>query len=112
MEAARSYSRRHVHQARSPGTYPGRGGRVGEEGGLGRAGRVGGASGRDNAVECVGQAFDLVHNITVMSLETKLAAERPDTPNTRVISKCAEHGMVGGSKILKDGVTAANSVGG
>ncbi len=73
---------RHVHQARTHDEED----ELEKEGGLGRAGRVGGASGRDDAVKCVGQAFDLVHNIAVMSLETELAAERPDTANTRVIS--------------------------
>ncbi len=58
---------RHVH-ARTPVE-------VGGGGRLGRAGSVGVASGRDDAVECVGQVLDLVDNLTIMRLEANLSAE-------------------------------------
>ncbi len=47
-----------------------------------------------------------------MSLEADLSAEGPSGLDPGVIRKGAQEGMVGGGKVLVDGIFGADSVGG
>ncbi len=75
-------------------------------------GGLGGAGGCDEAVVGVPEVFHLVDNFTVMGLKAKLAAERPDAADPGVVGEAAQHGVIGGSQVFKDGIAVADSVGG
>jgi hypothetical protein len=88
------------------------GGERAQEERLGRVGGLHGAGGCDEAVVGVREVFHLVDNFTVMCLEAKLAAERPDAADPGIVGEAAQHGVVGGCQVFKDGIAVADSVGG
>jgi hypothetical protein len=77
------------------------------DGGGGADGRVG-----DQAVVGVRQILDLEDGLRLVCFEADLAAIRPDTFYTWVVSQRAEHGVVGGSEIFEDVVSVSNAMGG
>ncbi len=89
-------------------------GREGRPAGSGAGDGGGGADGRvgNQAIIGVGEILDLEDSLRLVRFEANLAAIRPDTFYTWVVGQRAEHGVIGGGKIFKDGVSVADAMGG